>query len=502
MADIGISPANTEVLVNGLQFGLQNQASMITSRREVQVSAQPGFYDPSSSRLIRIHIADGSSWWQMGTTKLVFELHNTSTTHALELIVPPLGLFDQFRLLSQGSVIETIESYSRTVSTYDSLLPLEARVTNSLEAIKKKDPFGKQVENADGRAGLEEGTVYAGGTNTVPKKTAFEVERYVTIPPSGKKTISTSILSGLLNSQYMWPLMHCNMTLEFQLVSNPSLVLASSLPALANGMAAMPRSQQFQIHLPRLEMSFNTLSQPAQAEFDSLISGEGLILPFTYHTTLQQSIFNKDSRVQFFRSLANVKDILCTLYRPYCNSAASTDAGDSSLTALGRALLKECNYMWGASDQILQDTTSTKRGEPQANGVPSPTPAGQEVHDISVSATTFQIVIGAKQIPEVPIQGGQVIYHNKMALGLESMREGFSNMHSFDISKKVFSVNLEKYTGMQGIDGSGMTTRAGESIMAIFANAGTDTLYPEKIYMHLRSSAKLELRTGSIRLMM
>ena len=51
--------------------------------------------------------------------------------------------------------------------------------------------------------------------NNVPKKTAFEVERFITIPPNGKKTISTSILSGLLNSQYMWPLMHCSVTLEF-----------------------------------------------------------------------------------------------------------------------------------------------------------------------------------------------------------------------------------------------------------------------------------------------
>ena len=157
MAGIGIAPAQTEVLVPGLQYGLQNQASMLTGRREVQVSAHSGFYDPASSRLIRIHVADGSSWWQMGTTKLVFELHNTSTTEPLELIVPPLGLFDQFRILSQGLVIETIESYSRTVCTYDSLLPLEARVTNSLEAIKKKDPFGKIPQNADGRAGLEEG---------------------------------------------------------------------------------------------------------------------------------------------------------------------------------------------------------------------------------------------------------------------------------------------------------------------------------------------------------
>ena len=145
MADIGIAPAQTEVLVPALQYGLQNQAPMLTGRREVQVSAQPGVYNPASSRLIRIHVADGSSWWQMGTTKLVFELHNTSPDSHLELIVPPLGLFDQFRLLSQGSVIETIEAYSRTVCTYDSLLPLEARVTNGLETIKKKDPFGTQV---------------------------------------------------------------------------------------------------------------------------------------------------------------------------------------------------------------------------------------------------------------------------------------------------------------------------------------------------------------------
>ena len=108
MADIGIAPAQTEVLVPGLQYGLQNQASMLTGRREVPGAAAPGIYTPASSRLIRIHVADGSSWWQMGTTKLVFEIHNTDENSPLELLVPPLGVFDQFRLLSQGSVIVTI----------------------------------------------------------------------------------------------------------------------------------------------------------------------------------------------------------------------------------------------------------------------------------------------------------------------------------------------------------------------------------------------------------
>ena len=85
-----------------------------------------------------------------------------------------------------------------------------------------------------------------------------------------------------------------------------------------------------------------------------------------------------------------------------------------------------------------------------------------------------------------------------MSLGIEALREGWGNLHSYDISKKVFAVNFEKYTGTQ-LDSSGATTRAGESITAIFADAGTANIYPEKIYMHLRSSAKVELRTGAVR---
>ena len=151
MADIGVSPSQLETIVPGLQYGLQQMSSMITSRREVVVHAQPGRYDPATSRLVRIHVADGSSWWQMATTKLVFEIVNPNDA-PLELLVPPLGLFEQFRLLSQGTVLELIESYSRTVTTSNALLPLEARVTNSLEHIPLKDPHSKKKEaNADRR---------------------------------------------------------------------------------------------------------------------------------------------------------------------------------------------------------------------------------------------------------------------------------------------------------------------------------------------------------------
>ncbi len=75
--------------------------------------------------------------------------------------------------------------------------------------------------------------------------------------------------------------------------------------------------------------------------------------------------------------------------------------------------------------------------------------------------------------------GGNAYSHMKMVLGIESLREGFNNLHSSDHNKKLFGVNLEKFTGTQ-LDGSGRTTRAGESIMALFENAGTSSIYPEK----------------------
>ena len=197
-----------------------------------------------------------------------------------------------------------------------------------------------------------------------------------------------------------------------------------------------------------------------------------------------------------FRSLANIKDIVCTLYRPYCNSATNVANDNKAVSKLGQALLKECNYLWGGTSQLLQDTHKDRRGVPDADGLPAASvPA---IADSALKETSFQIQIGAKQIPETPLKGGNLVSHCKMSLGIESLREGWGNLHSYDISKKVFAVNLEKYTGTS-LDGSGDTTRAGESITAVFADAGTTNIYPEKIYMHLRSSAKVEIRTGSVR---
>ena len=61
-------------------------------------------------------------------------------------------------------------------------------------------------------------------------------------------------------------------------------------------------------------------------------------------------------------------------------------------------------------------------------------------------------------------------------------------------------MNLESYTGT-GLDNSGLAARSGESIQVHFENLGVSSYFPDKIFLHIRSTAKLELRTGSARLL-
>ena len=93
----------SEILLPGMNFGMRNLASMVTGRRDVTIFSQPGVYDPLSSRLVRFHLASSSDWAMLGTAKFSAELVNDGDK-PFELISAPLGIFNQWRLLSQGSI--------------------------------------------------------------------------------------------------------------------------------------------------------------------------------------------------------------------------------------------------------------------------------------------------------------------------------------------------------------------------------------------------------------
>ena len=107
--DIGPSPVQEEVLVPQLAWGLKNISTMVESSEDVVVYSQPGPFKPSTSRLVKIHLADSSRWAALQTLKVCFEISNDDDTNALELICPPLGVFNSYRLMRQGTVLTQID---------------------------------------------------------------------------------------------------------------------------------------------------------------------------------------------------------------------------------------------------------------------------------------------------------------------------------------------------------------------------------------------------------
>ena len=68
-------------------------------------------------------------------------------------------------------------------------------------------------------------------------------------------------------------------------------------------------------------------------------------------------------------------------------------------------------------------------------------------------------------------------------------------------NKGVYHLLKSEPEGLAKAAGMGASSRAGESIQAVFEHAGTDTIYASKAYCLLQYTQKLEVRTGSVRTM-
>ena len=142
--------------------------------------------------------------------------------------------------------------------------------------------------------------------------------------------------------------------------------------------------------------------------------------------------------------------------------------------------------------------TPNQRGTPDSNGTPTTLalyasdaneatvkiPAAQTADQaLELKPTQFQMRWGSKQIPEVPIKGGELIYHAKMAQGVESLREGFGMQPSFDAGRRIFQMNLEAYPAH--LSEQGLSSRAVESIQCIIQDGGTDAIHAVRAYLTL-----------------
>ena len=131
---------------------------------------------------------------------------------------------------------------------------------------------------------------FDGAEDEIPIDSSIECERFINIPPGQKRTVCCTPLCGIVSSQMLWPLAHATLEIEWTLCSDPESVVASSTVGNAAaggapGNQAIPRSHEWEIQLPRLELNLVQLSSVGDAEFNSLLAGEGLHMDCRLYTS-------------------------------------------------------------------------------------------------------------------------------------------------------------------------------------------------------------------------
>ena len=226
--DVGANPVQEEVLVKNLNWGLKNVASSILSSEKATFFSSPGEFRPESSRLVKIALADSSRWANLATLQIALELHNPDP-NPVELLCQPIGLFDSYRLMSQGSTLYETTDLARLSTTLAQMQGKEASVYKAEKALPfVHGNFNKYTPNADGRIWLITENTFDGTTgmdeqtfdstvSTRPVISDIEVERFVCLQPGETKTLVFSPLCPICNSGLMWPLPHCSLEFLFML---------------------------------------------------------------------------------------------------------------------------------------------------------------------------------------------------------------------------------------------------------------------------------------------
>ena len=498
----------SESLVSALRFGLKEQASLITDRREATFfpSGPSENIGPGQSRVIKFVLA-ADAWLQSQTVTFTCQVENNAADELRFLGSLPMCLFRTVRLYISGIPAEISEEYNRVHQMFELCLSKDHYVLEHTKVQPLEDPYASKASKLNTAALGEQDTCRL--MSKIPGNGGGTKMNAV--------TVTGSFNLGTLQSAMLIPLSHSPLTLELELVGTAAEVVQSPIVgggggADAGGVAGVPdepRSAAWSIRNPRINCSLMTLSSSANAEYDKLLSTSGILINAKSYTTMQQSLGTaSSSRMNFFLSKSNIEALFLTFvgtpqvvpetFQEITGAAADPGARQVRATAIEQRLqatYKEVNTFMHP-DFFVSDGNGTA------------------AHKASKVPFTVRLSIGSKLLPEHAIESPQeAMYHLLQALGLTAMRDSIACAgHGYSRLAHIQAYNTERYTGAgEDYDGLGLSTRGAEGIQVQLTGnvggRGQAAIYQgtaaaaangclEKCFLTIVSSLKLLLKTG------
>ena len=427
-----------DLLIDGLSFKLRSGASYITNRRSVSYYPQGGnSYSPNGVKVIRLQLT-GDSWLDPSTLRVNFTLVNDGSSAAQKLypVSGPWSFFRRLRVLAGGQLIEDIDYYNRVHEMFHSYQSANVRLNDAAEGFLS-NPYDLNTVYTLANIGMA-------------------------IPGAGGSfTVSFRPLSGLINQDKYLPIRYCPITLEFETCNNMSDCIivpntgASQTEFIDANTSKVWHIEQFQVKADVVSLD-NALDNEYAAH---LLSGKSLPINFSTYTTQLQAITpNSNVAINVQRAFTRLKSTFVSLV----NS-----------NVINNGVHKEFNFFYnpGYTDATKYDSTTDFQ---------------------------FQMQIGSKQFPEMPITSNQeAFYQLRKCLGVQA-----TTFHSIDVkpfdyqsTKYVIGIDTEKCLG-SGF--TGLNTKAGDLMTLKFNKMRTDGYAADKMYVIMHADIIMNIRDSGV----
>jgi len=454
--------ANTQdSLIQGLSYSLPNAAEYILQRTNVTYFPQGGnAYAPTGVRLIRFQLGDNTQFLDPHSIRLMFSLTNNGAD-PLQLEGPPMVLFQRCRILCNGVVVEDIMYSHRLYMMLYALNPKRRNDSNLLE-------WSWATE-----------TPQLGDAAAVDAQDAV----YARIAAGASKRFMAELPFGLFKQPLYLMLKACPITIELEIVQDPTEAVATPVVAAAAGgglpeYVALARSTDFTLSDVQLKADTCTVSQDLVERYNQhLLSGKPLPIPFSSFITQMQALTGQASfNVQVARAFSRLKSVWFNFYRTPVREAGNILSGPAT-SSLGVS-----NYFYYTP--------------PGGSAI---APAALTVANDTLQ---WQLLIGSKTWPTYPVRGvAETAYRLRCAIDEAQHGDTDISFKDYVSTKFIAAMDVEKAATGPGAGASftGVSTRGGEQLLLDIKN--WPGLVPQRIYVTCHYDCILNLRAEGVEML-
>ena len=248
----------------------------------------------------------GDGWLDPTTVQLQFKLQNLENK-PLFLLGGPHVFFRRRRIICIGTIVEDIDQYNRIHEMFHVLSNKNNRINDDVSNQNARWDSDKVYDRL---TATETNDNSATDVNNLALTNLAAGQLDLKMDGDKSKVVSTKLCSGLLNQPKWLPLRYAPITIELELVNQPTDVCITARAGLTGNWEAADISQSWSIENVEVKCDVCTLDNALDNSYvEHLLSGKNLPINYNTYISQVQALAGTNISVNVSRAVTRLKSI-------------------------------------------------------------------------------------------------------------------------------------------------------------------------------------------------